>query len=409
MVSSFSRFSSVSFEVLINWRILEPRRDPFEDASVYIPSDIPEQAGALSKSRNYTLSLSPALIYARSRLIPNLVASKVYRQLEFQAVGSWWIYRRNSTAGNTGGKCLQRVPSSREDIFSDDTIGMKSKRMAIKFLRNIVNPSSEGDNGTSPIQPNLHLPLPDYLSTNFQVPAELHDPLLSLSMSQRSLVETNADFAIPRITRHITSIGVFGPGFGSLLTKWGGGSEIAQVACRALAVGGGVYVLNKGVQSIQLEASNDDKGLLVQLSDGETIRSKFVVGSAWDLPAAENTRMPSMTKVSRSISIVSSPLESLFPVTAEGGPIPAGAVVFVPGEELAEGNTTPVYLLVHSSDTGECPEGQCKCFRLIPFDFFNDDHQSKPYLHCLSFALMKHHYTSDSLTKIFFNCVFVHV
>ncbi|KAI5285043.1 Rab proteins geranylgeranyltransferase component A, partial [Ascosphaera aggregata] len=42
----------------------------------------------------------------------------------------------------------------------------------------------------------------------------------------------------------------------------------------------------------------------------------------------------------------------LFPRTSEAGPLPAAAVVCVPGDP-------PVYLVVHSSDTGECPVGQC--------------------------------------------------
>ena len=41
---------------------------------------------------------------------------------------------------------------------------------------------------------------------------------------------------------------MFDPGFGSVISKWSGLVEIAQVACRAGAVGGGVYVLNKGFE-----------------------------------------------------------------------------------------------------------------------------------------------------------------
>lgn len=239
----------------------------------------------------------------------------------------------------------------------------------MRFLRHISKGQQDDE---VPSEEDLSMPLPDYLASNFQVPDELHDPLFSLSLSQKSPKQTSASYAVPRIKRHLASIGVFGPGFGSLLAKWGGGSEIAQVGCRSLAVGGGVYVLGTGVNAIESPDSDDDGRTPVQLSNGETVRAKLVVGSPWDLPAQteKQTETPSFSchKVARSISIVCSPLESLFAATAEGSPTPAGAVVVLPGSTLGQGDDSPpVYLLIHSSDTGECPAGQCKLMFLYPF------------------------------------------
>ncbi|KAE8415900.1 GDP dissociation inhibitor-domain-containing protein [Aspergillus pseudocaelatus] len=327
----------------------EPEHYPFEDATVHLPEGTPQLP-----TRSYTLTLSPHLIYSKSRLLPTLVASKVYRQLEFQAVGSWWIHKPSSA---DGALVLYRVPGSREDVFADDIISVKSKRTLMRFLRHIGKPPSDSDSEAE--EENLAMSLPEYLASKFQVPAELHEPLLSLSLSQASPGQTSAEYAVPRIKRHLASIGVFGPGFGSLLAKWGGGSEISQVGCRALAVGGGVYVLNAGVKSISNHQSEDGDDMRVQLhlSNDETIKTKLLVGSNWDLPGQER---PACDKVARSITVVSSALESLFPVTADGGPVPAGAVVVFPGSSFDQsGDLPPVYLLVHSSETGECPSGQC--------------------------------------------------
>ncbi|KAF7592095.1 Rab proteins geranylgeranyltransferase component A [Aspergillus hancockii] len=332
----------------------EPEHFPFEDATVSLP-----EGSVQLPSRAYTLSLSPHLIYSRSQLLPTLVSSKVYRQLEFQAVGSWWIHKsqpssisNNCAASSTD---LYKVPSSREDIFADDVISVKSKRTLMRFLRHIGKSQQDSK---SELEENLAIPLPEYLASKFQVPVELHDPLLSLSLSQTSPQQTSADYAVPRIKRHLASIGVFGPGFGSLLAKWGGGSELSQVGCRALAVGGGVYMLNAGVASITglNESKDEDARIELHLSNDEKIKTKFLIGSFWDLPGQGG---PVCDKVARSITVVSSPLECLFPVTAEGGPIPAGAVVVFPGSSLNPADDLPpVYLLVHSSETGECPSGQ---------------------------------------------------
>ncbi|KAI9368871.1 GDP dissociation inhibitor [Aspergillus egyptiacus] len=323
---------------------------PFKDATIF------SEPGSVLSSRAYTLSLSPQLIYSRSQLLPTLVSSRVYRQLEFQAVGSWWIYKPTANRDEE----LYRVPSSREDVFADDAISMKSKRTLMRFLRNLSQSQANQESDQAPAleEEALSKPLPEYLSSKFQVTPELYDPLLSLSLSQAPPQKTVARYAVPRIQRHLTSIGVFGPGFGSVLVKWGGGSEISQVGCRALAVGGGIYVLNSGVKSLdQVEQPDENSRIQLQLISGEIITSKYVVGSDWDLPGQLSSG--DYDSVSRSITIVSSPLDGLFPVTAEGGPVPAGAVVVFPALSLGlTDDSPPVYIFVHSSETAECPSGQ---------------------------------------------------
>ncbi|KAL4940255.1 hypothetical protein BDV06DRAFT_230459 [Aspergillus oleicola] len=349
--------AALSLQEAEEWVLeLETAHLPFEDAAIQSSSSS-ESGPGLSPSRAYTLSLSPQLIYSRSRLVPTLVSSRVYRQLEFQAVGSWWIYK--PTAGTD--KDLYRVPSSREDVFADDLISTKSKRTLMRFLRHLSQgqQNQDSEEEKSAFEDELAKPLPEYLTSKFQVPPELYDPLLSLSLSQAPAQKTSAQYAVPRIQRHLTSTGVFGPGFGSVLVKWGGGSEISQVGCRALAVGGGIYVLNSGIESLNQEGQDgtDDPRIQLRLLTGETITTKFVLGSNWDLP---QTQSPcDYEKVSRSISIVSSSLDDLFPVTAEGGPIPAGAVVVFPASSLGLTDESPAgYIIVHSSETAECPVGQ---------------------------------------------------
>ncbi|KAM5439563.1 hypothetical protein MferCBS31731_004318 [Microsporum ferrugineum] len=330
-----------------------PNSMPFESASISRPTFSEGEKSQLSLSRAYTLSLSPQLLFSQSRFLPSLVSSKVYRQLEFQAVGSWWIYQRGADSESAR---LRRVPSSREDVFTDDTMSMKSKRSLMKLLRQLI-PHGKDEDAEPDQVGDRDILFQDLLETKYRIPCDLFDPLLSLSLSLKSIDKTSSVDAIPNIKRHLTSIGVFGPGFGAVLTKWGGGAEVSQAACRACAVGGGIYALGKEIKKVDvITDDSENEKFQIHLTNNESVKSRYVVGSTWDLPGQiHRARGIPCSALTRAILVVDSSLEILFPPTSENGPIPAGAVVTIPSPNSGP----PTYLLIHSSDTGECPLGQC--------------------------------------------------
>jgi Rab proteins geranylgeranyltransferase component A len=371
----------------------------FSDASITVtPTGTSEPSQTLGFSRAYSLALAPQLIYTQSKLLPYLVSSKVYRQLEFLAMGSWWVFSPTSSDehgaseedGNipaAAGK-LMRIPTTREDVvFSDKSIDLRSKRAVMKILRFVM----DYENQHELWEPYSSKPFSDFLTEQFKLPRTLHDLFLALTLSLEPPQNTYTSSALPRIARHLRSTGKLGPGFSSVIPKWGGLSEIAQIACRAGAVGGAVYVLGKGLKqvgkkekrradqevSLPIETSTDIEGSktgtfqLVHLDGNEAVRTEWIASSMTP-QSSDSLGSATATTISRSISIVSSPLLCLFPSVVENSPPPSGAALFFPSGSLDVSNDSaievpPVYLIIHSSDTGECPNGQSKSRLILPF------------------------------------------
>ena len=221
----------------------------------------------------------------------------------------------------------------------------------MKFLKFVVDYQNQGDFWEGHADSGL----PGFLTSQFKLPEQLQTVIMALTLSLDSPDKTTVGFALPRIARHLTSIGVLGPGFGAVVPKWGGGAEIAQVACRAGAVGGGVYILGTGIKSSQ---KNGDKVEAV-LSNGETVETKHLVLS----PEIKIQPSSDVKAVSKVIAVVSSPLTSLFESTVEGSPVAAVSVIAFPPDSLCIKDhiqTHPIYITAHSNETGECPAGQCK-------------------------------------------------
>lgn len=385
----------------------------FGDATVEKPKSKPEDEDGpkLSFSRAYTLALAPQLIYTQSRLLDALVSSKAHAQLEFLAMGSWWVYSREGRAREEPGirkeplqskpsalGKLLRIPTNREDVaFSDSSISIRAKRSLMKVLRFVLDFEEQ----KAIWEPYSGASFPQFLSEHFKLPDSLHDLLIALTLTPFPPSMTTTSFALPRIARHLRSTGRFGPGFSSLIPKWGGISEIIQVACRSAAVGGATYVLNKSINSgvSPVWSKTGELGkpstwelgqVSVGLLYGDSVKAKWIVGGEEDMETfKETTEYPHPaeevpTALTRAIYIVSSPLKSLLP-TVEGVQPPSGAVAVFPtgslerpGESKAPSldNVPPVYLIMHSSDTGECPVGQSKRSSLF-FFVSNDEYHSK--------------------------------
>jgi len=180
-----------------------------------------------------------------------------------------------------------------------------------------------------------------------------------------------------------------------------------------------VYVLGKGLKAVlptpqggreSTKAGHADQSCMSAiLLDDEKVSINWIVGCEDDLGMAagtvsvESSNNAEEASATRSICVVSSPLTQLFPVLAEGASAPAGAVLAFPSGSLSLPNQgtnkelPPVHIMAHSSDTGECPAGQCKShlYQPVPHAPNDEPTQTNTYLHCLNYI---EDTTSDNLT-----------
>ncbi|GAB7328858.1 hypothetical protein MBLNU13_g00734t1 [Cladosporium sp. NU13] len=324
----------------------------FSHATVDSPTSADGEGVKLSQPRAYSLALAPHIIHAQSTLLAGLVSSRLHNQLDFQAVGSWFILEK--VVGATDAHVdISRVPSSREDIFRDSSFDLRAKRSLVKFLRFVQTYEEQSEVWIS----DAETPFTHFLQQKFGLPPSSHSALLALTLGSGPPEQVNTATALPKISRHLRSIGVFGAGFGAVLPKWGGLAEIAQVACRAGAVGGGVYVLKKGIKS----CSSLDGGITeLVLSEGEKITTSWLVGCPDDIPARSSHAVTD--GLTKGIFVVTPALATLFPPTSEGGVTPAGAVVAIPP---ADPESPPAHIIAHSHESGECPSSQSVLYASI--------------------------------------------
>ncbi|KAK4140234.1 GDP dissociation inhibitor-domain-containing protein [Dichotomopilus funicola] len=311
----------------------------------------PEEAiTGLSASRGYSLALAPQFIHARSALLSQLVSSRAYRQVEFLAVGSFYIFKPSQDAGQK--PSLTRIPSTREEVFSTTAVSAKAKRSLMKFLKFVLD--YENSPHLETWQPFAEAPLVDLLQSSFKMDTELQTYIVTLTLSLDGKIRTKDGLAV--IRRHLSSMGVYGPGFAAIYPKWGGLSEIAQVSCRAGAVGGAVYMLGTGIEETEIvTGEGEGEGeIKLRLTSGDTVKTRKLV--------RVDERPSGRVGISRVTAVIGSPLKSLFEATMEGAPRPAVSVIAFPAGSIStvagKASEYPVYLSAHSSETGECPVGQ---------------------------------------------------
>ncbi|CAK7271072.1 Rab proteins geranylgeranyltransferase component A [Sporothrix epigloea] len=356
------------------------------NASAVYYSPASDSAPKLGPRSSYSFALAPQFLHARSTLVDLLVTSRAYRQLEFLAVSSFFVLEESLS---TSQPSIVRIPATREDVFANTAMQARAKRQLMKFLKFVLaygeEVSAEGtervaNTGNKPLW-KLHAsePMGAFLRSQFGLDDRLCDNVLALTMSLDG-ANVPVSEGLARLHRQITSMGLFGPGFAAVYPKWGGCGEIVQVACRAAAVGGGVYMLGSGICSMKTVASEDkvdkdgqDELIELGLTRDLTIKTKLLVRGSEEImettsepgaaPVSSNGRG---AQISRLIAVVGAPLPFLFAPTVEGAPVAGGAVIALPaGRRLVSTGDPisakhPIFVIAHSSDTGECPAGQSK-------------------------------------------------
>jgi Rab proteins geranylgeranyltransferase component A len=292
----------------------------FSKAQLYMPRPL--------ESRKYLVDLTPKIVFAKSDILTLLIKGRVSQYLEFKQLGSFHTYENDS---------FEKVPGSKEDIFTDQSLSLLTKRSLMRFMKFVLDWENHHDVWAE----YSSRPLIDFLTEKFK----LGDQQIKELVYSIGLCSADKDLVTPRglsrIKRYLVSLDVYG-NFPALFSMYGSAGELAQGFCRSAAVAGATYKLDTAV------ADFDETNKVAILSDG----SRVQVGEKLVRPPRVPTPSSSSSlSVTRMVTIVAKDCKEWF---AENEC--AAVVVFPPG--TLKSNKYPVQAIVLGSGSGQCPDGQ---------------------------------------------------
>ncbi|GAV29425.1 hypothetical protein PMKS-002925 [Pichia membranifaciens] len=284
-------------------------------------------------SRDYGIDLSPKILFTKSNLLSLLIKSRVYHYLEFQSLSDFHTFEDNA---------FGKLVSSKEDIFTDESLNLLVKRKLMKFLKFIVSE----DYLAAIKEEDKSLTLKEYLSKSFKLEDKFSNELIyTLGLVNNPTIDTLS--GLERIRRYLLSLNVYG-NFPTVYSKFGGPGEISQGFCRSAAVAGTIYKLNTKLVDYDTESK------VANLNDGSKIKiNERVVSSLNQSKEKLESLGKKLHEISRMVIIVDKPCCEWF---NEGE---SASVVVFPPKSLESNNEYPVECLIMGSGTGCCPDGKC--------------------------------------------------
>ncbi|KAL9554867.1 hypothetical protein MBANPS3_002610 [Mucor bainieri] len=299
----------------------------------------------LNKSRSYNLDTTPKLLGTREDLVETLIRSGVGRYLEFKNVDDIFILDKASRA-------LEKVPSSKEDVFTNKSVSLIEKRKLMKFLTFAMELNEQQDDNPL-LQDTESMSYCQFLQDKFKITGKLQDAIVYAIalVNEKASVKEGLDST----HRFVQSMGRFGKG-AYLCPLYGGASEIAQAFCRVCAVYGGIYILNQPLDRFVVDKETGECTGIVTKEGQEYKCKKLITGldylNTLSLPAKDGHNG---TWISRAMLITDTRLEpkDAKQYLAE----PLSYCVFPPGSEA--GNTDePIYGIQQNDESMACLKGQ---------------------------------------------------
>lgn len=279
----------------------------------------------INNSRKFNLDLSPKFLYSRGKMVELLLSSQVSRYMEFISITNILTFITNR---------LEVVPCSKSDVFTNKKVSVIEKRILMKVLDaclvykdgSLVFKGFEEDTFYNYLKAKK---VPDHL---------IHYIIYAIVMGTK---ETPCLVAVKQAQQFLFSIGAYGNS--PFLWPMYGSSELLQAFCRLCAVFGGIYYLNRGIESLVIEDGN----CVGVISNNQLLSAKHVILSS-DVTPKEfiSEEETSKRKISRGILITDKPLYN-------SGRDGVSLVKFPPSEDLEECIT----LIELSSVSGACPKG----------------------------------------------------
>lgn len=334
--------STLTIEQLKKWclEVNQGRIQHFQDAQIYIPGG---KTTNRYSSKDYGIDLTAKIMFAQSDLLLLLIKSRVYKYLEFQLVSNFHVFENDNFN--------KRISSStKEDIFTDQSLSLVTKRYLMKFLKfvlqDLTDPAKQqllNENSKTPIQ--------DFLASHFNLETpQINELVFSIGLSAQGSTKTPE--AIAKIRRFLVSFDVYG-NFPVMVSKYGGPGEISQGFCRSAAVAGTTYKLNTAL------ADFDPEKKIAKFNDGSQVRiNEKVIVSPTQVPKFLQSSYEEATKdlkqfnITRLITVVKKDCAEWM------SPKESSVVVVFPPKSLPTENEQSVQVIIQNGGSGVCPNGQ---------------------------------------------------
>ncbi|RUS20819.1 GDP dissociation inhibitor-domain-containing protein [Endogone sp. FLAS-F59071] len=330
--------AAIAYESRLIQLSLPPTSSATVDLAPYI-ARIQTLSGLLRDSRHYNLDLAAKVLFCRGLLVETLITSGVSRYLEFKGVEKSFIFDGEE-------ETFDKVPISKEDIFTNKSISLVDKRKLMKFLTFAL----EYENSQEAYEGYEAKPFAEFLKDKYRIDGKLLRAVLySIALNGVADEDANTMDGLARTSRFLKSLGRFG-NYAFLYPLYGGGSEIAQAFCRICAVYGGIYMLNHRIRELLVSKETGEFVGLVD-TNGQTLKSKWLITAPDYVPnewvAGKEGRWH---WISRAIVIIDSSAYG----QGDGGEVTQ--TVFPP--RTVDGNRYPVTMLQLNHGSQACPSGQ---------------------------------------------------
>ncbi|RIB16580.1 GDP dissociation inhibitor [Gigaspora rosea] len=329
-------WSSLNFKELLEWTRSIQGVDGAYSTIEYEFYPIHEQvedipAMLLKESKRYNLDLAPKMVPCRGELIELLISSGVGRYLEFKAMDKTYIYSADT---------FDKVPCSKEDVFTNQSISLIEKRKLMRFLTFALDYTNSPDTYKDYEEKSFTT----LLIEKFKIDGKLLLAVLyTIALIRTDANDVNTIQGLEKTQSYLKSLGRYGNA-AFLVGLYGCGNEIAQGFCRVCAVYGGIYMLDHSVKHLLIDENSNKFTGLVDVND-QQISSTFLVSSIDYLPPRFLKEDEHWETTSRAIVIIDKFIHE------ESGD--ASLTVYPP--ETVK-NKYPVTVLQFSAGTQTCPE-----------------------------------------------------